>query len=129
MNLDERIKQELSDEAEHLDKLLAKDNGIFAMLANAYKGSLGRWLVMVFIVGTLITVLMVYAGYQFFFIEGDVGFKLHWGITLLLATMIQIALKMWSFMEMNRQSSLREIKRLELTLEKLINKVSEPNKS
>lgn len=129
MNLDERIKQELSDEAEQIDHLLENDTGIFSMLVNAYKGSLGRWLVMVFIVGTLITILMGYAGYQFFFIEGDISFKLHWGITLLLATLIQIALKMWSFMEMNRQSSLREIKRLELMVEKLINKISEQNKS
>ena len=129
MNLDERIKQELSDEAAQIDHLLENDTGIFSMLVNAYKGSLGRWLVMVFIVGFLITVLMVYSGYQFFIIAGDIGFKLHWGITLLLATLIQIALKMWSFMEMNRQSSLREIKRLELMVEKLINKISEQNKS
>ncbi|GHE76945.1 DUF6768 family protein [Thalassotalea profundi] len=124
MNLDERIKQELSDEAEHLDQLLTQDQGIFSMLANAYKGSLGRWLVIVTVAALLVSGLMLYSGYQFFFIEGDSAFKLQWGLTLLLATMVQIALKMWSFMEMNRQSSLREIKRLELMVETLINKIS-----
>ncbi|GAA5129969.1 DUF6768 family protein [Thalassotalea piscium] len=119
MNLDERIKQELSDEAKHLDQQLANDSGIFTMLANAFKGSLGRWLVIVLVVGLLVTVLMLYSGYQFFFVEGNIAFKLHWGVVLLVATMVQISLKMWSFMEMNRQSSLREIKRLELMVEKL----------
>ncbi|XQW83988.1 DUF6768 family protein [Thalassotalea piscium] len=124
MNLDERIKHELSEEAEQLDQRLAEDNGMFPMLANAFKGSLGRWLVIVFIAALVATALILYSGYQFFFIEGDLSFKLHWGVLLLLATMMQIALKIWSFMEMNRQSSLREIKRLELMVEKLNNTIN-----
>ena len=49
-----------------------------------------------------------------------IGPKLYWGVILTIAIIILIALKMWVFMEMNRQSTVREIKRLELMIERLI---------
>jgi len=122
MNIDEKIKQELQADAANIEKNLTHDTGIFDMLAQAFKGSLGRWMILVAFVGTAMTLLMFWAGYQFFFIEGSEMHKLHWGVVLLLATMMQIALKMWSFMEMNRQSVLRETKRVELAVEHLMNK-------
>ena len=84
-------------------------------------------MIIVSIVTFLITFLMFWAGYQFFFVEvAEQKLMLHkmqWGAILLLSTMVQIALKMWTFMEMNRQSAMREIKRLELVIEKLTNKL------
>ena len=41
------------------------------------------------------------------------------GVTLLLASMMQIAIKMWIYNEMNRNATAREIKRLELAIVKL----------
>ena len=127
MNLDDKIKQSLESEAKNLDHILAHEPGIFKMLLNAFKGSLGRWMILVAIVTFLITLLMVWAGYQFFFVEVSeqavMLHKIQWGVVLLLSTMVQIALKMWTFMEMNRQSAMREIKRLELTIEKLTNRL------
>lgn len=123
MNIDDKIKSELKTESNKLDKLLAQEPGIFGMLHGAYKGSLGGWMILVGIVTFIVTVVMLWCGYQFFFIEGTIETKLHWGIGLLLAAMMQVALKMWSFMEMNRQSMLRDIKRIELQVERLVNKL------
>jgi len=123
MNIDEKIKNELNKESKQLDQILAHEPGIFKMLANAFKGSLGRWMILVGIVTFAITVVMFWAGYQFFFVEGELMFKLHWAVILIFSGMMQMALKMWSFMEMNRQSVLREMKRLELVMEKLTNKL------
>jgi len=127
MNLDDKIKQSLESEAKNLDQILAHEPGIFKMLLNAFKGSLGRWMILVAIATFLITLVMFWAGYQFFFVEVSsqavMLHKIQWGVVLLLSTMVQIALKMWTFMEMNRQSAMREIKRLELTIEKLTNKL------
>jgi len=119
MNIDEKIQQELKNESKQLDEILAHEPGIFKMLENAFKGSLGLWMVIVGLVTFVITLIMFWAGYHFFFEQGNIGFRLHWGVVFLFAAMVQIALKMWSFMEMNRQSMLREVKRLELAVDKL----------
>jgi uncharacterized membrane protein len=119
MNLDEKIKQELENEAEQLDQILAHEPGLFAMLLNTYKGALGGWMILISIITLSVSGVMVWAGYEFFFSAYDLDSKLHWGVVLLLSTMVQIALKMWMFMEMNRESSIREIKRVELLIERL----------
>jgi|GEM_PF-426558 len=122
MNLDEKIKQELENEAKELDKILAHEPGIFKMLANAYKGALGRWMILVSIVTFLVTLLLFWAGYQFFFVtELSYEQKLYWGLVMVFVSMLQIAMKMWTFMEMNRQSTNREIKRQEVSIERLVN--------
>ena len=125
MNIDEKIKNELENDAAKLDDILAHEPGIFGMLGNAYKGSLGRWMIIVTIFTLAITAIMFWSGYQFFFVEGTELHKLHWAVVLLLSTMVQIALKMWTFMEMNRQSVIRESKRLELAVEKLTLKMEQ----
>jgi len=119
MNIDKKIKEALQQDSDNIDKMVAKEPGIFQMLFDAYKGSLGRWILIVGVVTFAVTVLMFWCGYQFFFVEGNMMHKLHWGVGLLLSTMVQIAMKMWSFMEMNRQSVIRELKRIELAIERL----------
>jgi heme/copper-type cytochrome/quinol oxidase subunit 4 len=76
----------------------------------------------------VLTVVMFWSGYQFFFVEGTQMHKMHWAVVFLFSTMLQIALKMWTFMEMNRQSVLRESKRVELVVEKLVAKLEQPSK-
>ena len=124
MNIDDKIRAELEHEAASIEKALAHDAGIFTMLANAYKGALGRWVIIVGIFTFAITLVMFWAGYQFFFVETNLASKLHWGVLLLLSTMVQIALKMWTFMEMNRQSTLRELKRVEFSIESLASQLN-----
>lgn len=127
MNLDDKIKQSLESEAKNLNHILAHEPGIFKMLLNAFKGFLGRWMILVAIVTFFVTLVMLWAGYQFFFVEVSSQVltlhKIQWGVILLLSTLVQITLKMWTFMEMNRQSAMREIKRLELVIEKLTDKL------
>lgn len=124
MNIDDKIKQELESEAKQIDKILVHDPGLFKMLANAYKGKLGGWLILVGVATFIFSILMFWCGYEFFFVEGPLEHKLQWGVGLLLSAMVQISLKMWTFMEMNRQSTLRELKRFELSINKLATKVN-----
>ncbi len=116
MNIDEKIKQELENEAEILDQVLVQREGIFFMLAHAFKGALGGWMILISIVVLIVSALMIWAGYQFFFVSTLLEDKLHWGMILVISLIVQIAMKMWTFMEMNRMSVLREIKRLEISL-------------
>lgn len=116
MNIDEQIKQELENEAKTIDAILVHREGLFTMMLHAFKGALGGWMIVVSIVVLLITALMVWAGYQFFFVSSGLEDKLHWAVVLLVCLVVQVATKMWTFMEMNRMSVIREIKRLEITI-------------
>ena len=116
MNIDEKIKQELTAEAKEVDALLVQREGIFSMLLHAFKGALGGWMILISVVVLFVSALMAWAGYQFFFTSLSIEDKLHWGMILLICLITQVAMKMWTFMEMNRMSVLRELKRLEITL-------------
>ncbi|NRA84129.1 MAG: hypothetical protein HRU22_10290 [Gammaproteobacteria bacterium] len=121
MNIDQQIKQELEQEAKQLDVILAHEPGIFKMLGRAYQGALGGWMILVTILSLVVFMVFAWAGYEFFITEGVlIEYKLYWGFVMLLAVLMLIAMKMWIFMEMNRQSTNREIKRLELMVERLV---------
>ncbi len=106
------------------DKIDFNERGLFAMLGQAITGSLGGWFILVSLFALVATVVMVYAGYQVFFVTHEEVTLIRWSVVLLLATMAQIALKMWTFMEMNRQSILREQARFKLAMLESLNERS-----
>jgi len=118
MNIDEKIKAELENEANELDKILVDDQGVFDMLKGSFQGGMARWMIMINIVILLVTGAMLWTGYQFFTSTAVDGYAF-WGVCFLLSAIAQIAMKQWVWMEMNRSSLMREIKRIELSVEKL----------
>ncbi|MCL1093488.1 DUF6768 family protein [Shewanella kaireitica] len=116
MDIDKKIRQELAKEKALLSQQQTADASLFAMLGDAYKGRLGGWMVLMSIIAVLLSALMLWSGYQFFFVVESVPELIRWGVTLLLSSMMQIAIKMWTFNEVNRNALQREIKRLELAI-------------
>lgn len=115
------INQQLKQEQQQLDVILAHEPGIFKMLGQAYQGALGGWMILVTILSLVVFMVFVWAGYEFFITKGVLmEYKIYWGFVMLLAVLMLMAMKMWIFMEMNRQSTNREIKRLELMVERLV---------
>ena len=123
MNLDEKIKAELESEASDIDKILLDDQGLIAMAKGSFKGGMGRWMIAINIVIVLVTAVMLWTGYQFFTANSLEG-QTFWGVCLLLSAYSQIAMKQWVWMEMSRNSLMREIKRVELAVERLTSKVN-----
>jgi len=115
VNLDERIKKELEAETAEIDKMLAKEGGLPDMVAAAFKGSLRRWIWATSIILLPISGLMVWSGYEFF-TAANMDDRIFWGFCTLLSGLPQIALKQWQWMEMNRASMMREIKRIEIAV-------------
>ena len=124
MNLDEKISQSLKQEAREIDQLMSQDDGLFAMLGGIFKGSMRGWVVVVnlFVLG--FTGLFVWCGYQAW-IAQTVDDRLFWGIGFIAALQVQIALKMWLFMEMGRNSTIREVKRVEIELARMKRSLSD----
>ena len=116
MDIDKKIRQQLAKEKAQLCQQQTADASLFAMLGDAYKGRLGGWMVLMSIIALLLSGLMLWSGYQFFFVVESLNELIRWGVTLLLSSMMQIAIKMWTFNEVNRNALQREIKRLELAI-------------
>lgn len=60
---------------------------------------------------------IVFCGYQF--LTATTAEQSYWGVWLLLAFQAQMGTKIWIWLEMNRSSTMREIKRLKLAVAQL----------
>jgi len=114
-DLTDRIKAELEKETSEIDELLASEGGLPDMVSAAMKGTMRRWVWFAGIVTLIVTGLFIWAGYNFYH-AATMDDRLFWGVWFIVGVVGQVTLKQWQWMEMNRSSMMREIKRLELAL-------------
>ncbi len=122
MSIDDRIKRELESEAEEINQILNEKQGMLDMASGVFKSGLKRWIYIVGVCTLIVSGFMVWAGYEFI-IATTIDEKVFAGVWLVVTLSMQIALKQWTWMEVNRSSLLREIKRLEVAVVKLSSKV------
>lgn len=116
-NFDKKIEQELAAQAFQLDKLMREEQGLGPMIRSGFNGGLRPLMIIAYILALLLTVAIFYCGYQFLTVESTA--QNYWGVLLLLAFQAQMGTKIWIWLEMNRASTMREIKRLELAVAQL----------
>lgn len=117
MNIDEQIRQSLKEQARAEDDILVPERGLFGLLANAFTGSMRRWVWFSNLLAVIASVLLFWCAWGFF--TSDLtDDRLYWGVCFVVTVQVQSMLKMWIFQEMNRASLMREIKRVELLLVK-----------
>jgi len=113
-NLDDKIREALSEQDRALMEQFG-EQGIFGQLGGLFQGRLA-WLSMVtFVAGLVMFAVGVYAAWQFATV-GDVPTMLRWGGIAWCGLMSMIMIKIWSWMRMETNRTLREIKRLELQI-------------
>lgn len=117
MTLDSDIKQQLAKQAAELDKLMREEQGLDKVLASGFKGGLGTIMGIAYLFAVLLSIAIFYCGYQFFTAEPEQ--QVFWGVLLLLSFQAQVGTKLWIWLETHRSSTLRELKRLELTIAQL----------
>lgn len=122
MNIDERIKRELEDDSEQVDDVLDDQDGLFDRLKPAYLGGLKRYVYLGTAIALVLTALIVWSGYRFF-TAPNVEELIYWGVILIVVLFAQVAMKLWIWMGMNRASVVRETKRLEVIVARLINQL------
>jgi hypothetical protein len=115
VDIDELIKQALTEEeSEHL-KLLHKEQNVFEELLASFEGT-RKWLsVYVTVVIFVVFGLSIYSLVQFLSVEGTREMIL-WGAATGGSLLIVTMLKVWYWMQMDRNAIIREIKRLELQI-------------
>lgn len=123
MNLDDKIKEALQKDAKEVEQLLGKEEGLFGQIFGLFQGNMKCWNIFGMVLAVLTAILMFWSGYHFFISE-QVGERIFWGILLLAFWIGTIGIKMWFWLEMNRNSTSREIKRLEIAVAQLTRKLN-----
>jgi len=117
-NLDDEIANALNAEDLALSKQF-EDLGLFGHFKSLFRGKDAWVSVLSMIFGTILNVLFFYAAWKFF-TTGDVNSKLLWGGgAWFLATMVAF-MKVWFWMRMESNRVIREVKRLELQVVRLM---------
>ena len=112
-DIDDKILDAIRTETEESLDDYKDELGLFGLVGESFKGAL-RWIV--FIAFALILIFIgigVYCAINFVHAT-DIATKLNWFGGAALAFLIVIVLRLWYFMELNRLSIRREIKRVEL---------------
>lgn len=118
MSTDDRIRETLEAMTGEADRLEVDERGLFGMLSRVFTGGLKRWAVFGMALTLAFVGLTVWTGYRFF-VAPDVDSRVLWGVLALAAFHAVSMFKLWFFMEMNRHSTTREIKRVEIELARL----------
>ena len=119
-DIDKLIKETLTEEeARFYDEL--DEQNVFQMLGGVYSGK-NKWIIILMnIVQVAFFALFIYCIIQFFKVE-ETNELIKWGIGGSLALFAQSMLKMFTWMQMDKNAILREIKRLELQVSSLASK-------
>ncbi len=123
--LDELIRETLSaEDAQWFDEW--DEQTLTEKVVESFRGK-SRWLViLVYFAVIAFTVLMVLAVYRLIATDSTREMII-WATTFLFCCLATTMLKVWYWMELNRNTVLREIKRLELQLARITHRIQ--NKS
>ncbi|NNK18170.1 MAG: hypothetical protein HKP49_03395 [Maribacter sp.] len=119
--IDELIKETLNEEeAKFYDEL--EEQNLIGKLGEVYKGKMG-WLAMIMNVVLLVIFgLFIYCIVQFFG-SNETNDLIKWASAGFLCIIVMSMLKLYIWMQMDKNDILREMKRLELQVATLSNKL------
>ena len=120
-NFDKSISDALSEEPEIGE--FGDEQNIFEQMTTAFRTK-NRWLLVLGFVFILVFMgLGIYSLVQFLELK-DTPQALPWAVLLIFSLMAITMLKMWYFVELNKNAVLREIVRLERRIEQLAEAIS-----
>lgn len=117
-NIDERIKKALSSEDQEFLARMDADGSIYQDVVATFRGHT-RWLTALgWVVAFVLFALAVVCGWKFA-TQTDLRSMQLWGAGTILCFMGNGLIKLWFWMELQKVSIVREIKRVELQLASL----------
>lgn len=112
-NIDERIQEALAaEEREPFDRL-DSDATLFQTISDTFHGKNRRLVLAVYVCTMIFSGLLFWTAYRFF-MATDLTEMVRFGVSMLACLLCVTAYKQWSWMEMNRVTLMRELKRAEL---------------
>lgn len=124
-DIDQQIREALRQEDAALLEHYRGEPPLHQMLIETFRGR-WRWLVvMAFAMGIVVTALTVLCAYRFFHAETTQA-MIGWATGFVTCSLLILLVKVWYWMELNRNSVTREIKRLELQVAQLSRRLAAP---
>jgi len=121
--IDQLIAESLSkDEAEFYHDL--DEPGLFRSWGEIYTGKFGLIALLMSVVHLIVAAIAFYCGYKVFTLEGTAEI-LQYVAAMFIALMFASMIKLWHWMQMDKNSIMREIKRLEFQVAVLMEKRSD----
>lgn len=114
-DLDTKIKQALQVEEKEILTLFDQQQSLPQMIMDTFRGK-NRWLsILVYVYIFLFFGLSIYCAVKFFNVE-TTRELIGWGLGFVFGQFVVAMLKIWYWMEMQKNSITREVKRLELQI-------------
>ncbi|GAB2677806.1 DUF6768 family protein [Aliiglaciecola aliphaticivorans] len=104
------------------EKVSEQQANTLQLIGRSFKGTFKFTAIAVITLQIVFIGLTVYFGINLF-AEQRADIKLHWLLGSLISFIIFAAMRLWLFMELNRLSVLREVKRVELQLSLIANQL------
>ena len=121
--IDALIKETLSrEEAAFYDSL--EEQNVFEMVLGLFKGKNAWFLIITNIIIFIFLGLLIYCCIQFFKVESTEEL-IKWSLGVVISFLSVSVLKIYAWMQMDKNAILREMKRLELQVMSLYGKVSD----
>lgn len=122
--LDKKIREALRQEDAELFEAFSEEPSLFEMAMQLFRGR-NRWITVLVIVWTLVfMVLSVVSAVKFFQADGNRD-QLMWAVVFAICMATVAMIKLWSWMEINRNFVTREIKRVELQIAVLAGRIKD----
>ena len=120
--LDDKIRQALQKEDAELFAEFGGEPSMYEMIMETFRGR-HRWLMVYGVIWTMaFFVAFIWSGVKFFNAE-ETRELLMWAALCIVCWTGVTMLKAWYWMEMNKNAVTREIKRLELQIARLANRI------
>lgn len=113
-NINEKILQAMQDEHEDYQSLEEKST-VLGLIAQSFKGTFRYTFVFVVLMQLTFAGLVVFCGYHLLH-AADAASKVDWLAGVMVSAIAFGIARLWFFMELNRLSVLREIKRVEMQI-------------
>jgi len=121
--IDKLIKETLTqEESKFYDGL--DEQGLWGMVVGIFQGKLG-WIVAIMnIINLIVFGVLIYCFIQFFNVT-ETNELIKWGLGIVICMVFNVMIKLYAWMQMDKNAIIREMKRLELQVSSLSGKMSE----
>ena len=122
--LDKKIREALSKEDAEFYKDFGDEPSMFEMAMETFRGKY-RWMVIVAVFWTLVFIVVFILAAIRFLNADSTRDMLMWGAACVVCWFAIFMMKVWYWMELNKNALTREIKRLELQIARLAARIKE----
>ena len=120
-SIDERIKAELEGNSEALDSFLDEQADFGELAADAFKGGLRNTMIIALACVIILASAFIWSLVEFIAATDALG-KITWGVWAVLSALGAAMIELWANMQINRVSLRKEIKRFELSVQRMLDR-------